>query len=93
MSLECTCWEWLFCKRWYVGEELKKEFLIAQCRVYDAIVASGGVLNVNIINGMLTYARQSHYQECLKQKWEKAANEEKKAKEKKACWTNQRIGR
>ena len=51
-------------------KNLKKESLIAQRRVYDAIVASGGVLNVNITSGMLTYARQSHsrYQECLKQK-------------------------
>ena len=66
-------------------ENLKEESLIAQRRVYDSVVASGGVLNVNITSGMLTYARQSHsrYQECLKQKREKATNEEKKAKEKK----------
>ena len=51
-------------------ENLKEESLIAQHRVYDSVVASGGVLNVNITSGMLTYARQSHsrYQECLKQK-------------------------
>ena len=61
-------------------ENLKEESLIAQCRVYDSVVASGGVLNVNITSGMLTYARQSHsgYQECLTQKREKATNEEKK---------------
>ena len=49
-------------------ENLKEESLIAQCRVYNSMVASEGVLNVNIISGMLTYARQSHsrYQECLK---------------------------
>ena len=66
-------------------KNLKEESLIAQCRVYDSIVASGGVLNVNITSGMLTYARQSHsrYQECLKQKREKITNEEKKAKERK----------
>ena len=66
-------------------ENLKEESLIAQRRVYDSVVASGGVLNVNISSGMLTYARQSHsrYQECLKQKREKATNEEKKAKERK----------
>ena len=48
-------------------------------------MASGGVLKVNITSGMLTYARQSHsrYQECLKQKREKATNEEQKAKERK----------
>ena len=63
-------------------ENLKEESLIAQPRVYDSIVVSGGVLNVNITSGMLTYARQSHllYQECLKQNREKATNEEKKAK-------------
>ena len=51
-------------------KNLKKESLIAQRRVYDAIAASGGVLNVIITSGMLTYARQSHscFQECLKQK-------------------------
>ena len=51
-------------------ENLKEESLIAQCRVCDSIVASGGVLNINITSGMLTYVRQSHsrYQECLKQK-------------------------
>ena len=50
-------------------ENLKGESLIAQRRVSDSIVASGGVLNVNITSGMLTYARQSHSrcQECLKQ--------------------------
>ena len=66
-------------------ENLKEESLIAQRRVYDSVVASGGVLNVNITSGMLTYPRQSHsrYQECLKQKREKATNEEKKAKERK----------
>ena len=66
-------------------ENLKEESLIAQRRVYDSIVASGGVLNVNITSGMLTFARQSHssYQECLTQKQEKATNEEKKAKERK----------
>ena len=66
-------------------ENLNKESLIAQCRVYNSMVASEGVLNVNITSGMLTYARQSHsrYQECLKQKREKATNEEKKAKERK----------
>ena len=49
-------------------ENLKEESSIAQRRVYDSTVASGGVLNVNITSGMLTYARQSHssYQECLK---------------------------
>ena len=66
-------------------ENLKKESLIARRKVYDSIVASGGALNVNITSGKLTYARQSHsrYQECLKQKREKATNEEKKAKERK----------
>ena len=66
-------------------ENLKEESLIAQRRVYDSIVARGGVLNVNITSGMLIYARKSHsrYQECLKQKPEKATNEEKKAKERK----------
>ena len=66
-------------------ENLKEESLIVRRRVYDSILASGGVLNVSITNGMLTYARQSHsrYQECLKQKREKATNEEKKAKERK----------
>ena len=47
-------------------ENLKEESLIAQRR------ASGGVLNVNIKNVMLTYARQSQLE-----------NEEKKAKERK----------
>ena len=66
-------------------ENLKEESLITQCRVCDSIVASGGVLNINITSGMLTYVRQSHsrYQECLKQKWEKTTNEEEKAKERK----------
>ena len=66
-------------------ENLKEESLIAQRRAYDSVVASGGVLIVNITSGMLTYARQSHsrYQECLKQKREKATNKEKKAKERK----------
>ena len=66
-------------------ENLKEESLIAHRRVCDSIVASGGVLNVNITTGMPTYARQSHsrYQECFKQKREKATNEEKKAKERK----------
>ena len=66
-------------------ENLKEESLIAQRRVYDSIVARGGVLNVNITSGMLIYASKSHsrYQECLKQKPEKATNEEKKAKERK----------
>ena len=66
-------------------ENFKEESLIAQHRVYDSIVASGGVLNVNIKSGMLKYARQSHSrcQECLKQKREKATNEEKKGKERK----------
>ena len=66
-------------------ENLKEESLIAQCRVYDSVVASGGVLNVKITSGMPTYARQSHsrYQECLEQKREKSTNEEKKAKERK----------
>ena len=60
-------------------ENVKEESLIAQCRVYDSIVASGDVLNVNVTSGMLTYARQSHlrYQECLKQKQEKATNKRK----------------
>ena len=51
-------------------ENLKEEFLIAQRRVYNSIVASGAVLNVNVTSGMLTYARQSHsrYQECLSKK-------------------------
>ena len=64
---------------------LKEESLIAQRRVYDSIVASRGVSNVNITSGMLTDASQSHscYQQCLKQKREKATNEEKKAKERK----------
>ena len=69
-------------------ENLKEESLIAQRRVYDSIVASGGVLNVNITSGMPTYARQSHshYQECLEQKREKSTNEEKKGqREKKSC--------
>ena len=50
-------------------ENLKGKSLIAQRRVSDSIVARGGVLNVNITSGMLTYARQSHSrcQECLKQ--------------------------
>ena len=63
-------------------ESLKEESLIAQRRVYDSIVASGGVLSVNITSGMLAYARQSHsrYHECSKQKQEKATNDEKKAK-------------
>ena len=54
-------------------------------RVYDSIVASEGILNVNITSGVLTYARQSHlrYQGCLKQKREKATNEEKNDKERK----------
>ena len=60
-------------------ENLKEESLVAQRRVYDSIVASGGVLNVNTTSGMLTYSRQS------KQKGKKATNEEKKAKEKKDC--------
>ena len=66
-------------------ENLKEESLVAQRRVYDSIVASGGVLNVNITSGMLTYARQSHSrcQECLKQQREKATNKEKKVKERK----------
>ena len=43
-----------------------------------------------ITSGMLTYARQSHsrYQECLKQKRERAINEEEKG-----CWENQSIGK
>ena len=41
-------------------ENLKEESLIAQRRVCDSIVASGGVLNFNFTSGMLTYARQSH---------------------------------
>ena len=41
-------------------ENLKEESLIAQRRVYDSIVANGGVLNVNITSGILAYARQSH---------------------------------
>ena len=41
-------------------ENLNEESLIAQRGVYDSIVASGGVLIVNITSGMLTYARQSH---------------------------------
>ena len=59
-----------------------EESLIDQCRVYDSIVASGGVLNINIASWILSYAKQSHscYQECLKQKREKARNEEKKDK-------------
>ena len=67
-------------------ENLKEESLIAQRRVYDSVVASGGVLNVNISSGMLTYARQSHsrYQECLKQKREKATNEERKERKRAA---------
>ena len=40
-------------------ENLKGESLIAQRRVYDSIVANGGVLNVNT-SGILAYARQSH---------------------------------
>ena len=60
-------------------ENLKEESLVAQRRVYDSIVASGGVLNVNITSGMLTYSRQS------KQKGEKATTEEEKAKEEKDC--------
>ena len=41
-------------------ENLKEESLIAQCRVYDSIVANRGVLNVDITSGILAYARQSH---------------------------------
>ena len=62
-------------------ENLNEESLIAQRRVCDLIMASGGVLNVNITSGMLTYARQSHsrYQECLKQKnWKKKDLKSKK---------------
>ena len=66
-------------------EYLKEESLIAQCRVCDLIVVRGGVLNINITSGMLIYVRQSdsRYQECLKQKREKAINKDKKAKQKK----------
>ena len=48
-------------------------------------MASGGVLNVSIAIWILSYPRQSHscYQECLKQKGEKAKNKEKKTKERK----------
>ena len=76
-------------------ENLKEESLIAQCRVYDSVVASGGVLSVKITSGMPTYARQSHSrcQECLEQKREKSTNEEKKAKERKSCGASQSIGR
>ena len=61
-------------------ENLKEESLIAQRRVCGSVVASGGVLNVNITSEMLNYAREFHsrYQECLKQKREKVTNEEKK---------------
>ena len=60
-------------------ENLKEQSLIAQCRVYDSIGVSGGVLKVNITSGILTYARQchSHYQECLKQKQEGNKQREK----------------
>ena len=69
-------------------ENLKEESLIAQRRVYDLIVSSGGVLNVNITSGIVTYARKAHsrYQECLKQKREKATNKRGKGqREKKGC--------
>ena len=69
-------------------ENLKEESLIAQRRVYDLIVSSGGVLNVNITSGIVTYARKAHsrYLECLKQKREKATNKRGKGqREKKGC--------
>ena len=68
-------------------ENLKEVSLIAQRQVYDAIKAKGGILNVNITNEMLTYAKQStldtRYQECSKKAKEKIRAKEMQAKERK----------
>ena len=66
-------------------ENLKEASLIAQRQVYDAIIAKGGVLKIDVTREMLTYATQSHsrYHECLKRKREQVSDEERKAKERK----------
>ena len=50
-----------------------------------SVKAVGGIFNINVTSGMLTYARQSHshYQECLKQSRLAASREVEKAKERK----------
>ena len=66
-------------------ENLKETSLVAQRRVYDAIISKGGVLRVDITSKMLMYANQSHsrYQECLKRNRDKILAVEQKAKERK----------
>ena len=66
-------------------ENLKETSLIAQRQVYDAIIANGGVLKIEVTSKMLTYAIQSRsrYQECLKRKREQVSDEERKAKARK----------
>jgi hypothetical protein len=66
-------------------ENLQEESLIAHRRVYDSIIAKGGICNIDVSSKMIGYVTQScsRYFQGLKRKKEEISDEEEQVKERK----------